>query len=162
MNRKIIFIYRHVGISTTYIINVMAYRYETKSLYEIYNMLDSKLGNRSALIEVAEMAYFTALKFQDIVTKEWIVAYLNDDLPMDSLSYLSLVASVLYKDDGLNMFSLSHSHWLSSLRQCKLGNKHMLSIDDKQGQDLYEAFLVLQKRSMSFEHFISETHSKRN
>ncbi len=119
-------------------------------------MLDSKIGNRRALLDVAERAYLVAQEFENIVSKEWIVSYLNDDVPIDALSYLSLKANNLHKDNDIPMFSVSHSAWLTSLRVFKFNNKKNLSVDDIVINNFYDSFKRLQELSMKYTNLIAK------
>lgn len=120
-------------------------------------MIENNLGDRKSLLTIAEKAYLVALAFEEVVTKEWIVAYLNSDLSVDALSKLSLKANVLHKDEeGPHLFSVSHSRWLSTLRSAKLlVNRHEVTSSSLMVEDLFNAFQSLQELSMSHPLFSS-------
>lgn len=126
-------------------------KYETYPLYAIYNMIENNQGDRKLLLTIAEKAYFVALDFEEVVTKDWIVSYLNSYLSIDALSKLSLKANLLHKDnDGPRVYSVSHTHWLSKLRSAKLVNKDNVTTSSLMVDVLFNSFKSLQQLSMSY------------
>jgi len=131
------------------------HKYETYPLHHVYHMIENNVGDRKSLLTIAEKAYLVALAFDDFVTKDWIVSYLNNDLPVDALSKLSLTANILHKDEeGPHVFSVSHGLWLSKLRSSKLSvNKHDVTSSSSVVDDLFKSFQSLQDLSMSHQLF---------
>jgi hypothetical protein len=125
------------------------YKYETKNIYQIYEMIENKTGNQAALMSIAEKAYIVALTFAGLVTPTWISGYLNDEMQVDSLCELSLKANVLHKDDPY-IFSVSHSAWLMRMRTTKLSLKKYVLSTDWVVNELYDVFVLLQEQCMKY------------
>ena len=127
------------------------YKYETYTLETIHDMIENNVGDRRCLLRIVENAFLVALAFHKVVTKDWIVSYLNDNLPIDALCHLGLKCNILHVDEeGPHIFSISHSNWLSKLRDAKLNVKeHEMTHNHLIVKDLYEAFQKLQELSMS-------------
>lgn len=121
-------------------------------------MIENNSGDRKSLLTIAEKAFLVAIAFEEVVTRDWIVTYLNSDLSVDALCKLALTANVLYKDEeGPHLFSVSHSLWLSKLRSAKfLVNKHEITSSSFIVDDLFNAFQSLQELSMSHPSFSSK------
>lgn len=112
-------------------------------------MLGYKTGDQQALIAIAEKAYLVALEFERRVSKEWIAAYLNDNLAIDALAELSLTANILHKQKPY-IFSVSHKDWLSKLRLAKLSIKTFVTTVHPTVSELYNTFLDIQQMCMMF------------
>jgi len=127
------------------------YKYESYTLQTIHNMIENNVGDQRCLLSFAEKAYLVAIAFEEVVTKDWIVSYLNDNLPIDALCNLGLKCNMLHVDEeGPHIFSVSHGHWLSKLRAAKLNvNKHEMTHNNVIVEDIYAAFQKLQELSMS-------------
>ena len=128
------------------------YKYESYTLQTIHNMIQNSVGDQRCLLSFAEKAYVVALAFEEVVTKDWIVSYLNDNLPIDALCHLGLKCNMLHIDeDGPHIFSVSHEHWLSKLRAAKLNvNKHEITHNNVIVEDICQDFQKLQELSMSY------------
>jgi hypothetical protein len=113
-------------------------------------MIQNNVGDRRCLLSLVEKAYLVAIAFEEVVTKDWIVSYLNDNLPIDALCQLGLKCNMLHVDEeGPHIFSISHGNWLSKLRAAKLNvNKHVITHNNAIVEDLYEDFKKLQELSM--------------
>ena len=121
----------------------MSWKYEATKLERVYELVNDKHPDITQLQETAEKAYKVAIEFDKIITDEFVRQYLNDELAIDSISTLSLKASVLWPfkypsnfvdidgnihnstednmdiDDAENMHSYSHSGWLRKLTKLK-------------------------------------------
>lgn len=105
----------------------MAYRYETMSLKAIYRLLDehNHIHPDYNIIKVfAKKAYEVAKVFEEKgMNEEFIVKYLDNQLPCDALCEFGLTASVLHPNNipiEDRIYSFSHNEWLTSLRLTKL------------------------------------------
>jgi hypothetical protein len=114
-------------------------------------MIQNNVGDQRCLVSIAEKAHMVALAFEKVVTKDWIVSYLNDNLPIDALCNLGLKCNMLHVDeDGPHIFSISHDNWLSKLRSAKLNvRKQDITHNNIIVDDLYNAFRKIQELSMS-------------
>ena len=126
-------------------------KYETYTLQTIQSMIQNNVGDQQCLVAIAEKAYLVALAFEEVVTKDWIVSYLNDNLAIDALCELGLKCNMLHVDkEGPHIFSISHGNWLSKLRAAKLNvKKHDITHNNVIVEDIYDAFCKLQEMSMS-------------
>ena len=100
------------------------YKYELYTLPKIISMIQENKGDDKILKEVADKAYKVACQFKKVVSKKFLLKYLNDDLPIDALSSLSLKACTLNQENNGGMFSNSHTQWLYNVRNTKLIWEH--------------------------------------
>lgn len=105
----------------------MTWRYETRSINEVHNMLkryNNDHPDYDVLKVIAKKALEVAKMFKDGgMNEEFIVKYLNDQLPCDALCKFGLTASVLSPSDVPLMeriYSYSHNQWLNTLCRTKL------------------------------------------
>lgn len=102
----------------------MAWKYETKSLETVYELLNQEPvhPDYEILKETARKAYEVAIFFEEQgVNEEFVRKYLNDQLPCDALCDLHLMSSVLHPSttDGERVYSFSHKEWLGDLAKAK-------------------------------------------
>lgn len=105
----------------------MAWKYETKTLEEVYNILNNVEyihTDYEILKNIAEKAYKVALFFEENgMNKEFIINYLDDKLEYGSLCKYGLTSSVLYPDNidiDKRIYSCSHKEFLNTLNVTKL------------------------------------------
>lgn len=106
----------------------MAWKYETRSLQDIYSMRVDEEGHKhpdyKVLKVVAEKAYNVALYFEEHgMNEDMIMLYLDNKLSRDVLCEFGLVSSVLYPmdvDEDDRIFSISHKKWINKLSCTKL------------------------------------------
>lgn len=105
----------------------MTWRYETISLNEVHRLLDEQNHvhpDYNILKIISKKSYEVAKVFEEKgMNEEFIVKYLNNQLPCDVLCEFGLITSVLYPSDipiEDRTYSYSHSKWLNVLSRTKL------------------------------------------
>lgn len=143
----------------------MTWKYETKSLENIYSMM---LNNEEhihpdydILKDIAEKAYKVALYFEaEGINDEFVMKYLDNDLPWNVLSEFGLVSTVLYPmdmDEEDRLFSCSHRQWLTELSRVKLHwdwKQPEADLQDTQSRKLesiLKSYKELQELALSYE-----------
>jgi hypothetical protein len=101
----------------------MSWKYETKSLADIYQLMEEHLlhPDYPIFVDIAKMAYDIAVFFENEgVNEELVKKYLNDELPYDALSKFHQKCMVLHQESGEDdIFSSSHKRWLYKLAKVK-------------------------------------------
>ncbi len=102
----------------------MAWKYETKSLETIYELLKQEPVHPDyhILKETARKAFEVAAFFEENgVNEEFVRKYLDNQLPRDALCDLHMMSSVLHPSimDGERVYSFSHKEWLGDLSKAK-------------------------------------------
>lgn len=101
----------------------MSWKYETKSLFDIYELMEEHPLHPDYPIfkAIAKMAYDIAVFFEDEgVNEELVKKYLNDELPYDALSKFHKKCMVLHQESGEDdIYSSSHKRWLYKLAKVK-------------------------------------------
>lgn len=138
----------------------MAWKYETKSLTDIYELLSEHPSHPECRIikAVAKMAYEVALFFEDQgVNEAFVKKYLNGELPYDALSKLHLKCTVLHQVcEDSQVFSSSHKRWLYKLAKVK-ATWHWPTTDKQQAlESLMTKFDELQSLALSYTFLVSE------
>lgn len=144
----------------------MSWKYETKSLSDIYELMnDHPLHPDYHILKaVARMAYDIAVFFeQEGVNEDLIRKYLNDELPCDALSKFHKKCMVLHQETGEDdIFSSSHKRWLYKVAKVKATwnwpgiqkedavTRLMAKYDELQNLALSYAFLASSSSSTTF------------
>jgi transposase len=107
----------------------MTWKYETKSLEDIYSMMMNEgehiHPDYDVLKDIAEKAYKVAIYYEEHgMSEEFIIQYLDSKITSrDVLCEFGLVSSILYPmdvDEDDRLFSRSHKQWLTELSRTKL------------------------------------------
>lgn len=95
----------------------MAWRYETLSLFEIYERLSLDTRDVDILQDVALKAYNAAVLFKDSeINEEYIRKYLDGRFELGATGELFLATT----SSNPHSFSRSHNDWLYGLSKTKL------------------------------------------
>jgi hypothetical protein len=143
----------------------MTWRYETKSLEDVYSMMINEEEHihpdYDVLKVIAEKAYNVALYFVEHgMSEDLIMQYLDNKLSIDVLSEFGLVSSVLYPMDVNEedrLFSRSHRQWLTELSRVKLHwnwKQPEVDLQDTQSRKLesiVKSYKELQELALSYE-----------
>lgn len=101
----------------------MSWKYETKSLFDIYELMrEYPLHPDYAIFKAtAKMAYDIAVFFeQEGIDEDLVRKYLNNELPYDALSKFHLKCAVLHQEtEEDEVYSCSHKRWLYKLAHVK-------------------------------------------
>lgn len=151
----------------------MSWKYEATNLERIYELIDDKHPDISILQETARKANKVAIEFDNVITDEFVMQYLNDKLQIDAISTLSFKASVLWPfkypnkhididgkihlteddmdiEDAEDMSSYSHMAWLRKLS--KLKGTWYWNVDEQTAkfENIMEDYRKLQELALSY------------
>jgi hypothetical protein len=143
----------------------MTWKYETRSLSEIYRLMaeDEHIHpDFEELQVIANKAYKVAKVFEEKgMCDELIIKYLNNELECDALCELGLTTSVLYPSDVSvedRIYSYSHNQWMNSLHRTKLQwtwKETNINLEDTQSnklQRLLNSYKELQQLALSYDY----------
>lgn len=141
----------------------MTWRYEARSLNDINRLINECEHihpQHSILKGISKKAYEVAKVFEAKgMNEEFIVKYLNDELPCDALCEYVLTASILHPTDipiEERIHSYSHSEWLTSLNRTKLQwtwkqpDIELEITQRKKLQKILDSYNKLQKLALSY------------
>ena len=141
----------------------MSWKYETKELSVIYEMLkaDERHPDYALLRATAKKACDVALFFsENEMNEEFIKKYLNNKLEIDALTPFHFASSVLCPPEmeiGDCMYSYSHKQWLYSLSQVKLKwtweteGQSLEELQNTKIERLVTSYNQLQELALSYE-----------
>lgn len=132
----------------------MAWKYETKSLNDIYELMNEHPSHPEyyTMMAIARMAYHVALFFEDQgVNEDFVKKYLNGNLPYDALSQFHLKCAVLHQEEECaEIFSNSHKRWLYKLAKVKSMWHWPTCQKDEAVADLTMHYTELQNLALSY------------